>query len=89
MSQKVPDLKMPNQQPVNTIQSTNNQNNSALQIQYPQIKPDELSKVLDDVNTMKSRQKVVDDSIFNMKKYNLHTKQCQFYIETLLNYKEI
>lgn len=57
-------------QPVNAIPGPTNQNNnqSALQIQYPQIKADELSKVLDDVNSMKSRQKLVDDSIFSMKK---------------------
>lgn len=63
-------------QPVNAIPGPTNQNNnqSALQIQYPQIKADELSKVLDDVNSMKSRQKLVDDSIFSMKKFasNFH-----------------
>ena len=49
--------------------SQNSNSSSELQIQqYPQIKHDELNKVLDDVNTIKSRQKVVDDSIFNMKK---------------------
>lgn len=56
------------QQTVNTV-SQNSNSSSALQIQqYPQIKHDELNKVLDDVNTIKSRQKIVDDSIFNMKK---------------------
>ena len=52
-----------------TPQLTNQQQSSVLSIQqYSQIKPDELNKMLDDVNTMKSKQKMVDDSLFNVKK---------------------
>ena len=41
---------------------------SALSLQYPQLKPEELNKVLDDVNVIRSKQKMVDDSLFNVKK---------------------
>ena len=32
------------------------------------VKVDDLNKVLDDVNTIKSKQKMVDDSLFAVKK---------------------
>jgi hypothetical protein len=52
-----------------TPQLSNQQQSSVLSLQqYSQIKPDELNKMLDDVNTMKSKQKMVDDSLFNVKK---------------------
>ncbi len=50
-------------------QISNQQQSAVLTLQqYPPIKPDELNKMLDDVNTMKSKQKMVDDSLFNVKK---------------------
>ena len=54
----------------NTSSTSNQQQQSAVLTlqQYPPIKPDELNKMLDDVNTMKSKQKMVDDSLFNVKK---------------------
>lgn len=36
----------------------------------PQVKSSELNKVLDDVNMIKSKQKLVDDSLFSVKKEN-------------------
>jgi hypothetical protein len=41
---------------------------SALSLQFPQMKSEELNKVLDDVNLIRSKQKMVDDSLFNVKK---------------------
>ncbi|RNA16005.1 heat shock factor 1 isoform X1 [Brachionus plicatilis] len=54
-------------QPANSNGATTQQ---ALSIQYSPIKHDELNKVLDDVNVIKSKQKMVDDSLFNVKKEN-------------------
>ena len=42
--------------------------NSQSALQYAGIKEDELNKVLDDVNTIKSKQKIVDDSLMSVKK---------------------
>ncbi|CAF0816941.1 unnamed protein product [Brachionus calyciflorus] len=69
IKRKVPDLKVNGNQSVNA-NSNANSNQQALTIQYPQIKHDELNKVLDDVNSIKSKQKMVDDSLFNVKKEN-------------------
>ncbi|RNA16007.1 heat shock factor -like [Brachionus plicatilis] len=63
----VPDLKVSANQPANSNGATTQQ---ALSIQYSPIKHDELNKVLDDVNVIKSKQKMVDDSLFNVKKEN-------------------
>jgi len=54
----------------NTSSTSNQQQQSAVLTlqQYSPIKSDELNKMLDDVNTMKSKQKLVDDSLFNVKK---------------------
>lgn len=37
---------------------------------YPQIKADEINKVLDDVSVIKSKQKMVDETLFSIKKEN-------------------
>ena len=37
-------------------------------VQFPGIKTDDLNKVLDDVNNLKSKQKFVDDSLMDVKK---------------------
>lgn len=55
--------------PNNQQQQLTPHNNSQVSIkQFPQIKPDEINKVLDDVNTIKSKQKMVDESLFAVKK---------------------
>ena len=51
-----------------TTSAANTPTPSALSLQYPQLSPDELNKVLDDVNTIRSKQKMVDDSLFSVKK---------------------
>ena len=65
---QVPDIKPNSNVLANAAQSPTTNNNSALSIQCPPIKTDELNKMLDDVNVIKSKQKMVDDSLFNVKK---------------------
>ena len=57
---QVPDIKASHQ-----TSSTGSQN---AVLQYTQLKPEEINKVLEDVNTIKSKQRVVDDSLMNVKK---------------------
>ena len=54
----------------NTLQNNKINNNSQVSLkQFPQlIKPDEINKVLDDVNVIKTKQKLVDESLFAVKK---------------------
>ena len=62
------------QQIANSVANNNNNMSGGTQLslqqlqQFPQIKPDEINKVLDDVNIIKTKQKMVDDSLFNVKK---------------------
>ena len=63
----------PQQQQQLTTHSSNNLTNgmSIQQLQtYPQIKQDEINRVLDDVSAIKSKQKMFDDSLFTVKKEN-------------------
>ncbi len=56
-------------QPIQQQQQLTPHNNSQISIkQFPQIKPDEINKVLDDVNVIKTKQKLVDESLFAVKK---------------------
>ena len=61
------------QQQAQITTSQLNSNGSQMSIQqlpqFPQIKPDEIKQVLDNVNIIKTKQKIVDDSLFNVKKY--------------------
>lgn len=82
IKRKVPDMKAMQQQQggqqqqpqqqINGNQITgNNTNNSVTGTDSLQmVKVEELNRVLDEVNTMKSKQKVVDDSLFAVKKEN-------------------
>lgn len=58
------------QQQQQIAQSQNNGSQISIQqlSQFPQIKPDEIKQVLDNVNIIKTKQKIVDDSLFNVKK---------------------
>jgi hypothetical protein len=75
IKRKVPDLKtaatnqnQQQQQQQTAITTAASANQTAAMLQYSQIKQDEINKVLDDVNTIKSRQKVVDESLYSVKK---------------------
>ena len=73
IKRKVPDIK-PNSS-TSSAQNSSQAQPSALVsptnqpvVQYPSIKTDDLNKVLDDVNSIKSKQKFVDDSLMDVKK---------------------
>jgi hypothetical protein len=53
---------------VTTTQGAQLANQNSPAPNYSPVKADDLNKVLEDVNTMKSKQKVVDDSLFSVKK---------------------
>jgi hypothetical protein len=57
---QVPDIKASHQA------SSGGSQNAVLQ--YTQLKPEEINKVLEDVNNIKSKQRVVDDSLMTVKK---------------------
>ena len=63
---QVPDLKINQNQIASTNNNTQIVNHNSNQL--PPMKIDEINKVLDDVNVMKSKQKQVDDSLFAVKK---------------------
>jgi len=62
IKRKVPDIKQQN------LANGNQQMFVQQQQQYPQIKPDEINKVLEDVSVIKTKQKLVDESLFAVKK---------------------
>jgi hypothetical protein len=70
----VPDIKtVQTQAPASQVQSNNqvantNSTSTAAVANLSPVKVDDLNKVLEDVNTMKSKQKLVDDSLFSVKK---------------------
>ena len=56
--------------PIANVQPSQLTNEQTLSLQYPpnnQI--EDLNKVLDDVNVIKSKQKIVDESLSSVKKY--------------------
>ncbi len=55
-------------QPQQQQQLTPHSNSQISIKQYPQIKPDEINKVLEDVSVIKTKQKLVDESLFAVKK---------------------
>jgi hypothetical protein len=50
-------------------QILNSQTNPTLALQYPQINKEDLNKVLDNINSLKMKQKIVDESLESYKKY--------------------
>jgi hypothetical protein len=56
------------QAPANQVNNQVANPNNPATVNLSPVKVDDLNKVLEDVNTMKSKQKMVDDSLFSVKK---------------------